>query len=87
MTIRTRLGAGPEFAIPEKIANTPERIRTSNLRFRRPMLYPVELRVRLSRYVIRRVIVTNETAAGKSLRTGSPMPRSARLELEGDDAS
>ena len=27
-------------------ASTPERIRTSNLRFRRPMLYPVELRVR-----------------------------------------
>ena len=26
--------------------NTPERIRTSNLRFRRPMLYPIELRVR-----------------------------------------
>ena len=25
--------------------NTPERIRTSNLRFRRPMLYPIELRV------------------------------------------
>ena len=25
--------------------STPERIRTSNLRFRRPMLYPVELRV------------------------------------------
>jgi hypothetical protein len=25
--------------------STPERIRTSNLRFRRPMLYPIELRV------------------------------------------
>jgi hypothetical protein len=43
--------------------------------------------VRLSGYVMRSVIVTNETAAGKSLRTGSPMPRSARFELEGDDAS
>ena len=28
------------------VANTPDWIRTSNLRFRRPMLYPVELRVR-----------------------------------------
>jgi len=28
--------------------NTPDWIRTSNLRFRRPMLYPVELRVRTS---------------------------------------
>ena len=27
------------------LANTPDRIRTYNLRFRRPMLYPVELRV------------------------------------------
>ncbi len=27
--------------------NTPERIRTSNLRFRRPMLYPIELRVQV----------------------------------------
>src|SRR5436309_1614869 len=27
------------------LGNTPERIRTSNLRFRRPMLYPIELRV------------------------------------------
>ena len=26
---------------------TPQRIRTSNLRFRRPMLYPIELHVRL----------------------------------------
>jgi hypothetical protein len=31
-------------------ASTPERIRTSNLRFRRPMLYPIELRV-LERFV------------------------------------
>jgi integrase len=30
------------------VANTPDWIRTSNLRFRRPMLYPVELRVRMS---------------------------------------
>jgi integrase len=28
------------------VANTPDWIRTSNLRFRRPMLYPIELRVR-----------------------------------------
>ena len=27
-------------------SSTPDWIRTSNLRFRRPMLYPVELRVR-----------------------------------------
>ena len=30
----------------ESDINTPDWIRTSNLRFRRPMLYPVELRVR-----------------------------------------
>jgi hypothetical protein len=30
------------------VLNTPDWIRTSNLRFRRPMLYPVELRVRTS---------------------------------------
>jgi integrase len=29
------------------VVNTPDWIRTSNLRFRRPMLYPVELRVRV----------------------------------------
>src|SRR5690242_2340901 len=28
--------------------NTPDRIRTYNLRFRRPMLYPIELRVHAS---------------------------------------
>ncbi len=32
------------------MSSTPERIRTSNLRFRRPMLYPIELRVRVSTY-------------------------------------
>ena len=38
---------GPQRSCgPEKEqANTPQRIRTSNLRFRRPMLYPVELGV------------------------------------------
>jgi hypothetical protein len=30
--------------------STPERIRTSNLRFRRPMLYPIELRVQEGRH-------------------------------------
>lgn len=35
--------------------NTPQRIRTSNLRFRRPMLYPIELGVHLaSRHARRR---------------------------------
>ena len=29
----------------KKLENTPEGIRTPNPRFRRPMLYPVELRV------------------------------------------
>jgi hypothetical protein len=29
---------------------TPDWIRTSNLRFRRPMLYPIELRVRRHRW-------------------------------------
>ena len=28
-------------------ASTPQRIRTSNLRFRRPMLYPIELGVQI----------------------------------------
>ena len=31
----------------KKRVSTPERIRTSNLRFRRPMLYPIELQVRI----------------------------------------
>jgi len=35
--------------LKETDGNTPEWIRTTNLRFRRPMLYPVELRVRLNR--------------------------------------
>ncbi len=29
------------------VSNTPERIRTSNLRFRRPMLYPFELQAQM----------------------------------------
>ena len=29
------------------VPNTPDRIRTYNLRFRRPILYPIELRVRV----------------------------------------
>ena len=33
---------------PDSVASTPERVRTSNLRFRRPMLYPVELRVQVA---------------------------------------
>ena len=32
------------------VASTPDWIRTSNLRFRRPMLYPIELRVRMRRF-------------------------------------
>jgi hypothetical protein len=31
----------------EKIENTPDKARTCNLRFRRPMLYPIELRVQM----------------------------------------
>ena len=41
--------------------NTPEKIRTSNLRFRRPMLYPVELGVRV--VVLNRVTDRRETLA------------------------
>ena len=36
---------GPE-SLEEETESTPQRIRTSNLRFRRPMLYPIELQVR-----------------------------------------
>ena len=32
----------------DTVGSTPDRIRTYNLRFRRPMLYPIELRVRLA---------------------------------------
>ena len=31
----------------KKRVSTPERVRTSNLRFRRPMLYPIELQVHI----------------------------------------
>ncbi len=48
--------------------STPERIRTSNLRFRRPLLYPVELRVRLPKSSL-----TAGARAGKTLgRAESP---------------
>jgi integrase len=44
--------------------STPERVRTSNLRFRRPMLYPVELRVRGSGLVGRPVrLIVSRIAA------------------------
>ena len=36
----------PQIACGGGLRNTPERIRTSSLRFRRTMLYPIELRVR-----------------------------------------
>ena len=32
--------------VSKSVPSTPQRIRTSNLRFRRPMLYPIELGVR-----------------------------------------
>jgi hypothetical protein len=50
-------------------ANTPDWIRTSNLRFRRPMLYPVELRVRrLSRRVHSRLLIlTRHDSGGKTI--------------------
>src|SRR3981189_925233 len=35
---------GPESADFQAVRNAPERIRTSDLRFRRPTLYPAELR-------------------------------------------
>ena len=36
------------FTLSQELeSNTPQRIRTSNLRFRRPMLYPIELGVQL----------------------------------------
>jgi hypothetical protein len=38
----------PQDSLPVVSVHTPDWIRTSNLRFRRPMLYPVELRVRVS---------------------------------------
>ena len=41
-------GPSPEPSCTLDQASTPDWIRTSNLRFRRPMLYPVELRVRVS---------------------------------------
>jgi integrase len=48
------------------VANTPDRIRTCNLRFRRPMLYPVELRVRVKR--LRRTLSYRLDAPGASGR-------------------
>ena len=40
----------PEFSTVVVVSlNTPHWIRTSNLRFRRPMLYPIELGVRVVR--------------------------------------
>jgi hypothetical protein len=51
-------------------ANTPERIRTSNLRFRRPMLYPVELRVRRASLFVERMILTNRNRGGKAAKSG-----------------
>jgi hypothetical protein len=51
------------------------------------MLYPVELRVRVSSLLVRGIIVTNETAADKSLRTGLPTPWYARWDLERDDST
>jgi hypothetical protein len=51
-------------------ANTPERIRTSNLRFRRPMLYPIELRVRRASLFVERMILTNRIRGGKAAKRG-----------------
>src|SRR5262249_52515275 len=41
-------GGKPSYHVwrPGGKVNTPQRARTSNLRFRRPMLYPIELGVR-----------------------------------------
>ncbi len=49
--------------------STPERIRTSNLRFRRPMLYPVELRVRGHRHRFDTMSLTKRRRGGKPPRT------------------
>src|ERR1700677_2136275 len=49
---------------------TPERVRTSNLRFRRPMLYPIELRVRVASRFIDSMILTNRNHDGKSSGKG-----------------
>ena len=37
----------PELVIGQGVVSTPHRARTCNLRFRRPMLYPIELGVQV----------------------------------------
>jgi integrase len=56
--------------LPEAGGITPERIRTSNLRFRRPMLYPIELRVRRASLFVERMILTNRNRGGKAAKRG-----------------
>jgi PemK-like, MazF-like toxin of type II toxin-antitoxin system len=57
--------------LSRSIFNTPERVRTSNLRFRRPMLYPIELRVRVASHLADSMILTNRNRGGKSARIGT----------------
>ena len=45
--IATHCKAIRTYGIKSPIFNTPERTRTSDLRFRKPMLYPTELRAQL----------------------------------------
>ncbi len=52
--------------LPDAVGNTPERVRTSNLRFRRPMLYPIELRVRVASRFADIMILTDRNRGGKS---------------------
>ena len=57
----------------QKIENTPNLIRTDNLRFRRPMLYPIELWVRFSNFKKTSVESTPTLIRTDNLRYRRPM--------------
>jgi hypothetical protein len=73
----------------DRDGSTPDRIRTCNLRFRRPMLYPVELRVRCDRRQVCCFTVSHSSVEGTGMeddRLGKEGEESGRadLPLDGD---